>query len=77
MEIHIKIVFSMSRLDSHFIKIHILIIFTMQTGLLRKKMHISPDFKNKTDDHLNFTLPPTFSFFLEKKKDGKWASKQG
>lgn len=49
----------------------------MQTGLLRKKMHISPDFKNKTDDHLNFTLPPTFSFFLEKKKDGKWASKQG
>lgn len=40
----------------------------MQTGLLRKKMHIFPDFKNKTDDHLNFTLPPTFSFFLEKKK---------
>lgn len=33
----------------------------------KRRMHIFSDFNNKTGEHLNFTLPPTSFFFLEKK----------
>lgn len=50
------------------LKFCILKIFIKQTGILRKKVHVFSGFKKKTGEHLNFTLPLTVSFFLEKKR---------
>lgn len=73
LEIHIRIAFSMIRLDFKmlcFKILHFEDIYNAKWDSKKKKnqtSHIS-GFENKTDEHLNFTLPPTFSFFLERKK---------